>query len=139
MTAKKKTEDGTTKKMTGRSKILPNGAKPIEGISYDYRRERYYVTVYMGKDSKGKPRNKVRTAKTKAEAEAIKAQLEREKAQGKLVPTEPDTLSERTKRSSTTRPSVLARPPSQATGISTRTTSNPTSRTNGFRKSRRRI
>lgn len=98
MTAKKKTDDGTTKKMTGRSKILPNGAKPIEGISYDYRRERYYVTVYMGKDSKGKPRNKVRTAKTKAEAEAIKAQLEREKAQGKLVPTEPDTLSERTKR-----------------------------------------
>ena len=29
MAAKRKAEDGTTKKMTGRSKVLPNGANPV--------------------------------------------------------------------------------------------------------------
>lgn len=64
MAAKKTTEDGTTKKMTGRSKILPNNAKPIKGIAYDYGRELYYVTVYTGKDAKGNEKSTVKTAKT---------------------------------------------------------------------------
>lgn len=96
MTAKKKTEDGTTKKMTGRSKILPNGAKSVEGISYDYRRERYYATVYMGKDANGKNRNASKTAKTYKEALALKKQLEEEKKKGTLQQVSRDTLVGRT-------------------------------------------
>lgn len=97
MAAKKKTEDGTTKKMTGRSKILPNNAKPIKGIAYDYDRELYYVTVYMGKDAKGKNRNTSKTAKTYKEALALKKQLEEEKKKGTLQQVSRDTLAGRTK------------------------------------------
>ena len=96
--AAKKTEDGTaTKKMTGRSKILPNGAKPVKGVSYDYDRETYYVTVYMGKDANGKSCNTSKTAKTLKEAVAIKKQLEAEKQRGTLQQVSRDTLAGRTK------------------------------------------
>lgn len=94
--AAKKTEDGT-KKMTGRSKILPNGAKPVKGIFYDYDRESYYVTVYMGKDANGKNRNTSKTAQTLKEAIALKKQLEAEKQKGALQQVSRDTLAGRTK------------------------------------------
>ena len=98
MAAKKKAEESTaTKKMTGRSKILPNGAKPTKGISYDYDREMYYVTVYMGKDVNGKDRNASKTAKTLKEAVALKKQLEAEKQRGTLQQVSRDTLAGRTK------------------------------------------
>lgn len=96
MAAKKKTEDGTTKKMTGRSKILPNNAKPIKGIAYDYGRELYYVTVYMGKDTKGNEKSTVKTAKTLKEAVLLKRQMEADKQKGTLQQVSRDTLAGRT-------------------------------------------
>lgn len=97
MAAKKKAEDGTTKKMTGRSKILPNGANPVKGIAYDYDREKYYVTIYKGKDSNGNGLSTTKTAKTLKEAVALKKQLETEKQRGTLQQVSRDTLAGRTK------------------------------------------
>lgn len=97
MAAKKKAEDGTTKKMTGRSKILPNGANPVKGIAYDYDREKYYVTVYKGKDSNGNGLSTTKTAKTLREAILLKRQLEAEKQKGTLQQVSRDTLAGRTK------------------------------------------
>ena len=96
MAAKKTTEDGTTKKMTGRSKILPNNAKPIKGIAYDYGRELYYVTVYTGKDAKGNEKSTVKTAKTLKEAVLLKRQMEADKQKGALQQVSRDTLAGRT-------------------------------------------
>ena len=97
MAAKKKAEDGTTKKMTGRSKILPNGANPVKGIAYDYDREKYYVTVYKGKDANGNGLSTTKTAKTLREAILLKRQLEAEKQKGTLQQVSRDTLAGRTK------------------------------------------
>lgn len=79
-----------------RTSILPHNAKPVKGVSYDYERKLYYVTVYLGQDAEGKGKKTTRTAKTLQEANEIKKTLEQEKKQGKGQTISRDTLVERT-------------------------------------------